>query len=79
LPQRYDIIDLFAGISGVSAGFGDCGRFRPALLIDIDETGSGLVYVEASSTSRSCRERHNQQALAKGMVMADFAFSVPWS
>lgn len=38
LKDRHDIIDLFAGIAGVSAGFRDSGRFRPALLIDIDES-----------------------------------------
>jgi DNA (cytosine-5)-methyltransferase 1 len=38
LAQRHDIVDLFAGISGVSAGFGESGRFKPSLLIDIDES-----------------------------------------
>jgi len=38
LAKRCDIVDLFAGISGVSMGFQESGRFRPALLIDIDES-----------------------------------------
>jgi DNA (cytosine-5)-methyltransferase 1 len=38
LAGRHDIIDLFAGIAGVSAGFEESGLFRPALLIDIDES-----------------------------------------
>lgn len=38
MADRHDIIDLFAGIAGVSAGFGQTGRFRPALFIDIDES-----------------------------------------
>jgi DNA (cytosine-5)-methyltransferase 1 len=33
----HSIVDLFAGISGVATGFCDSGRFRAALLIDIDE------------------------------------------
>jgi DNA (cytosine-5)-methyltransferase 1 len=38
LADRHDIIDLFAGIAGVSAGFELSGRFRPALFVDIDES-----------------------------------------
>jgi DNA (cytosine-5)-methyltransferase 1 len=35
--------ELFAGIAGVSAGFEESRRFRPALLIDIDENAKEAV------------------------------------
>jgi len=42
-------------------------------------SGSGLVYVEASSTSRSCRERDNQQALARRNGHGWFGIFCAWS
>jgi DNA (cytosine-5)-methyltransferase 1 len=37
LARLHGIVDLFAGISGVSTGFRDSGHFKPSLLIDIDK------------------------------------------
>jgi len=37
MPRRHSVVDLFAGIAGVSTGFWETGHFIPSLLVDIDE------------------------------------------
>lgn len=37
MPNTHAVVELFAGICGVSVGFHDSRHFRPALFIDNDE------------------------------------------
>jgi DNA (cytosine-5)-methyltransferase 1 len=41
MPSRHQIVELFAGIAGVSTGFWESGFFTPALLLDIDPSAKG--------------------------------------
>jgi DNA (cytosine-5)-methyltransferase 1 len=41
MSRRRDIVEVFAGIAGVSKGFWETGHFSPALLIDNDEDAQG--------------------------------------
>ncbi len=53
---KYQIVDLFAGICGVSYSFEETGHFEPALLIDNDENARNVVVLNYPTLQDRFRE-----------------------